>query len=142
MTDRKILENAPEGATHVDRANHYWKFLDKSGGFLMCDKVGGWVDGFSPIVTRSLADIKRIVDLERVGNEYRTLVADLRYIYLKEQERDKHNFAVVPRSLNRDMRIAYHESIERHEDCQEDLGCPDDQWTAMIEAWVVLKEQE
>ena len=60
---------------------------------------------------------------------------------LKEQERDKHNFAVVPRSLNRDMRIAYHESIERHEDCQEDLGCPDDQWTAMIEAWVVLKEQ-
>jgi hypothetical protein len=59
-----------------------------------------------------------------------------------EKELDKDNFAVVPRSLSRDMRIAYHESIERHEDCQEDLGCPDDQWTAMLEAHEALKEQE
>ena len=46
--EQDILDNAPEGATHVDRANHYWKFLDEFGDFLMCDREDGWVGGFSP----------------------------------------------------------------------------------------------
>ena len=65
MNNQEILDNAPEGATHVDRVNHYWKFIGEFGDFLMCDQEGGWVGGFSPIITRSLADIKRIVELEK-----------------------------------------------------------------------------
>lgn len=73
-----------------------------------------------------------IITINRLTNE----IAEF------EKELDKDNFAVVPRSLSRDMRIAYHESIEKHEDCQENLGCPDDQWTAMLEAHEGLKKQE
>ena len=67
MNNQQILDNAPEGTTHVDRANHYWKFIGEFDDFLMCDREGGWIDGFSPIVTRSLADIKRIAELEKTN---------------------------------------------------------------------------
>jgi hypothetical protein len=73
--EQKILDNAPEGATHVDRANHYWKFLDEFGDFLMCDREDGWVGGFSPIVIRSLADIKRIAELEKELDDLLSLSA-------------------------------------------------------------------
>jgi len=43
-------------------------------------------------------------------------------------------FAIVPRELTKDMRVAFHESIEDHENCNEDKGSPDDQWDSMIEA--------
>jgi hypothetical protein len=60
-----------------------------------------------------------------------------------EKEREKANFAVVPRKLTKGMRIAYHESIERHEDCEEVIGCPDDQWAVMIKQYEseALKEK-
>ena len=83
MTDRKILENAPEGATHVDDGGAYFKRTKKGDIFWWVNQVE-WMPVGRNRFTRSLADIKRIVDLERVGNEYRILVADLRYIYQKE----------------------------------------------------------
>jgi hypothetical protein len=52
-----------------------------------------------------------------------------------EKERDKANFAVVPRKLTKGTRIAYHESIERHEDCEEVSGCPGDMWAVMIKQY-------
>jgi hypothetical protein len=52
-----------------------------------------------------------------------------------EKELDKANFAVVPRKLTKGMRIAYHESIERHEDCEDIIGCPGDMWAVMIKQY-------
>ena len=52
-----------------------------------------------------------------------------------EKKREKANFAVVPRKLTKGMRIAYHESIERHENCEDVIGCPDDQWAVMIKQY-------
>ena len=84
MSSIKILEsilaNAPEGATHVDRANHYWKFIGEFGDFLMCDQEGGWVGGFSPIITRSLANIKRIVELEKERESLLRLISYVKSI--------------------------------------------------------------
>ena len=83
MTDQEILDNAPEGATHYDSYEYMRHIHD--GVWEYWSKAVGWEETVPESDTRSLADIKRIVDLERVGNEYRILVADLRYIYQKEQ---------------------------------------------------------
>ena len=54
---------------------------------------------------------------------------------------NKERFALVPRNLSREMRLADHESMERHEDGQAYIGCPDDQWTVMIEKYEATEEQ-
>ena len=136
MNNQSILSNKPLNAEffamlegHVNTPvylddctmiNYVWMFNEYSKDWDKFDVDLVHTDAIINI--RSLADIKRIAELEK--------------------ERNEGNFVVVPRSLKRDMRIAYHESIERHEDCQEYLGCPDGQWTAMIEAYFeALKEQ-
>ncbi len=48
-------------------------------------------------------------------------------------------FAIVPRELTKDMRIAFHKSMEYHENCNEAKGYPDDQWDAMIEEYEAEK---
>ena len=65
MTNQEILDNAPEGATHVDwgvflnaNENQYWR-----------EK---WIDVSELILeheTRSLTDIKRIAELEEIEIE-------------------------------------------------------------------------
>ena len=45
------------------------------------------------------------------------------------------DLVLVPRIPTPDMRYAFHLSMELHEDCESDLGVPDDQWVAMIEAY-------
>jgi hypothetical protein len=135
MNDQEILASKPDDAEffamlegpknkpiYLDDCmmiNFVWVFDDYKATWEKCDIDSVSIDAIINI--RSLADIAKITELEK--------------------ERDEDNFVVVPRSLNRDMRIAYHESIERHEDCEEYLGCPDDQWTSMIEAYEALKEK-
>jgi hypothetical protein len=94
MTNQEILDNAPEGATHYSQGIHYLA-LNSSNSWMRYDPNGfanaKWFAAndyklsYSNKNFRSLADIKRIIDLEGVGNEYRRLVADLR-LHLEEQE--------------------------------------------------------
>lgn len=61
---KKILDDAPEGATHFDiKATWKYKNLDR-GTFLMPDGTGYKLDEYCPSdAFRSLADIQSIVDL-------------------------------------------------------------------------------
>ena len=61
MTDQEILDNAPEGAHSFDMDNQYY---DGYGNRL--NKDGVWCQSDSgPAYPSSLADIKRIAELEK-----------------------------------------------------------------------------
>lgn len=69
MTDQEILNNAPPAATHVTGCGAYLTTCKESGEYLFrraddyewqCFGLGYTVDD----LTRSLADIRRIVELE------------------------------------------------------------------------------
>lgn len=57
-------------------------------------------------------------------------------------EKNQHDFVIVPRELTRKARQAYHDSIERHEDCQGIKGCPDDQWDVLLDELTNPKGEE
>jgi molybdenum cofactor biosynthesis enzyme MoaA len=74
MNNQHLLDNAPEGATHVDTEGDYHKigtiyqYEDKSDcgdeDRLRLSNSGDWVtDSDDLLLTRSLADIKRIIEL-------------------------------------------------------------------------------
>ena len=83
MTEQEILDNAPEGATHIDTEGGYYKietvyqYEDESDcGYedrFRLISSGDWVvDHDDLLLARSLADIKRIAELEhhnRLGIE-------------------------------------------------------------------------
>ncbi|AWY02849.1 hypothetical protein [Alteromonas phage JH01] len=48
---------------------------------------------------------------------------------------NQEHVAIVPRKLNKRLRDAYNDSIEAFHDGEEEYGCPDDQWNAMLEEW-------
>lgn len=48
---------------------------------------------------------------------------------LKEKQYD---FDIVPVRPTKEMRNAFHDSLERHEHGEERFGSPDDQWLAML----------
>tara|TARA_R110002167_G_scaffold91458_1_gene246114 strand:+ start:182492 stop:182692 length:201 start_codon:yes stop_codon:yes gene_type:complete len=62
MTDQEILDNAPEGATHIDEDNDFWKFSDSKRQIF--DENESWFNCDSNEPLRSLADIRKIVELE------------------------------------------------------------------------------
>ena len=68
MTEQEIIDNAPEGATHVDADLTYIR-TEPCGRFLayFTFQDGKWVedDEFNILLTRSLADIARIAELEK-----------------------------------------------------------------------------
>jgi len=77
MNNQEILDNAPEGATHVDTEGDYHKietiyqYEDKSDcGYedrFRLSNSGDWVtDSDDLLLTRSLADIARIAELEEI----------------------------------------------------------------------------
>ena len=76
MNNQDILDNAPEGATHVDFEGDYFKvetvyqYEDESDcgyeDMFRFNYLGDWiVDRDNLRLTRSLADIKRIAELEK-----------------------------------------------------------------------------
>lgn len=71
MTEQQILDNAPEGWTHIDAEGCYWKFADFEVHFWSKEKqiwdYPSWslYDEFF----RSRKDIERIVELEKERDE-------------------------------------------------------------------------
>lgn len=64
MTNQEILDNAPEGATHVDNNGYYLK-AGRSGFMEPSDCGLDWdYDYANHTEVRSLADIERIAELE------------------------------------------------------------------------------
>ena len=61
MTNQEILDNAPEGATHVDNDGEYAK---EDGYGLEYFRVT-WHKYTEPVELRLLVDIKRIAELEK-----------------------------------------------------------------------------
>tara|TARA_R110000851_G_scaffold26473_1_gene75040 strand:+ start:193 stop:534 length:342 start_codon:yes stop_codon:yes gene_type:complete len=64
MDDQSILDNAPEGATHVDNGGAYFKLTAKGHIFWWVNKAE-WMPAESNRSTRSLVDIARIAKLEK-----------------------------------------------------------------------------
>ena len=62
MKDQEIIDNAPEGATHYD-CDEYMRHVH-DGEWEYWSKAAGWEETTPQGDTRSLADIKRIVELE------------------------------------------------------------------------------
>lgn len=64
MSNQEILNNAPKGATHIDKAGRWHKLTFSHKGFMLLNNDGYW-DYCNPCTDlRSLADIKRIAELE------------------------------------------------------------------------------
>jgi hypothetical protein len=68
MNNQEILDNAPEGASDIDNVNKYWSYQG-NGDYYFWDG-GKWIENWSPFHTRSLADIKRIAELEGVVKHF------------------------------------------------------------------------
>ena len=62
MSNKQILVNAPEGATHVDINGHYWH--NSSAFYWLCCDDGSTCAGDIGNNVRSLADIKEIEQLK------------------------------------------------------------------------------
>lgn len=56
---------------------------------------------------------------------------------------NQYNFDIVPVRPTKEMRRAFHNSLEKHENGEECHGSPDDQWLAMLnEHKSVVKKQK
>lgn len=66
MTNQEILDKAPEGATHFEDEFEFYKVTDYEIYYYYNNK---WVGLYEPVVMRSLADIKRIVELEKSNDD-------------------------------------------------------------------------
>jgi hypothetical protein len=75
MNNQEIIDNAPEGATHIDNNGYY--LMACTNGFMEPESSGvDWDYGYaSHCEVRSLADIKRVVELEK---ELRSLVRGIK----------------------------------------------------------------
>jgi hypothetical protein len=97
MTDQEILDNAPEGATHIDGE---YDFCKDGSYFGYSSKQ--WIPSEFIVESRSLADIKRIAELEKeldveyVPMDDRQLVYltvdDLKRIKLEQQAKGVNDF--------------------------------------------------
>jgi hypothetical protein len=76
MNNQEILDNAPDGATHVDINLNYIK-TDNVGRFLVCSN-NYWVPA-KRLLLRSLADIKRIAELEEDLSHAEDILQNLDY---------------------------------------------------------------
>ena len=82
MIDQEILDNAPEGSTHIDEDGTYFK---RTYGQAYCwVNKSTWMTANKSRAMRSLADIKRIIDLEGVASLAKNNVASEQL--LEEQE--------------------------------------------------------
>lgn len=51
---------------------------------------------------------------------------------------NQYDFAIVPRVPTKEIRMAFHESMDDFNNGVEDVGSPDDQWKVMIEEWEIM----
>ena len=66
MNNQEILDNAPDGANEIDDTGRYWIYKG-DGDYLLWDGKE-WIENWSPLHTRSLADIREMIqDKERIA---------------------------------------------------------------------------
>ena len=78
MKDQQIIDSAPEGATHYDQCEYMMHTHD--GKWEYWSKAAGWEETTPEDETRSLADIKRIVELEKERESLLRLISYVRSI--------------------------------------------------------------
>jgi hypothetical protein len=85
---RSIIEETPEGATHIDSEQYYWKF-DNQWKYFGKSTCGRWrvLDWTFDEFTRSLDDIKDTI--EREDTIERLLLAVLKVTEFVEKQADK-----------------------------------------------------
>jgi len=76
MNDKEILNNAPEGATHWD-FNEYIRHEGNGKWSRWDNAIKKWEHTTSEIGTRSLADIKRIEELENALINFINVTSDI-----------------------------------------------------------------
>jgi hypothetical protein len=81
MTDQKILDNAPEGATHIDSDGEYAKDAGYGLEFFRLT----WCAYAHPVELRSLADIKELVELRNEKAELVTQNQRLKVIITERE---------------------------------------------------------
>ena len=91
MNNQEIIDNAPEGATHYD-CDEYTRHVH-DGFWEYFSKADGWNETKPEEETRSLADIKRIVELEKTCKsrsdtiiEYSNKIAELESMLLSRNK--------------------------------------------------------
>jgi hypothetical protein len=67
MNNQEITDNAPDNATHYDCCEYMRHVYN--GNWEYWSKASGWEETVPEDDTRSLADIKRIVELEKALHE-------------------------------------------------------------------------
>jgi hypothetical protein len=75
MENQKILDSAPKGATHYECVEYMRNICDDEWEYW--SKAGGWQDTHPESETRSLEDIRRIVELEAYQVRAETLINEL-----------------------------------------------------------------
>lgn len=75
MNNQEILDNAPEGATHIDDEGDYCKTMGIRWVYHNRHK---WYQFDGATGMRLLTDIRRIAELEKSGNEMAIIISDLR----------------------------------------------------------------
>jgi hypothetical protein len=74
MKDLKILDNAPEGATHFDTEYGFYWMMDREDSQVFSPSTNRFEwDTLSSDFLRSLADIERIVELEKAASTQKGL---------------------------------------------------------------------
>ena len=68
MNNQQILDNAPEGATHIDDEHDFCK-----EGYYFSHTSQRWMTSEYIVGSRSLADIRRIAELEEELKETREI---------------------------------------------------------------------
>ena len=75
MADQEILKGAPKGATHYECGEYMRNICDDRWEYW--SKVGDWQDTHPESETRSLADIRRIVELENKNAKMLECLCDI-----------------------------------------------------------------
>jgi hypothetical protein len=75
MKDQEIIDNAPDLATHIDNEGDYW--LMSSGHSVETFMEPDWVFCSPQEPLQSIADIKRIVELENQQARAEMLIFEL-----------------------------------------------------------------
>jgi hypothetical protein len=121
MNNQQILDNAPDGATHFDKIEGEIRYFTSNGYGFLCSEYFAPVLPEDIIRVRSLADIKRIAELEKgikialFGtpiDDYGNLDIDGLYGYPDTEKTSAKLSALVPDST----RITFGKELEKDND--------------------------
>jgi hypothetical protein len=93
MDEQKIIDNAQDNATHYDCCE-YMRHVH-NGNWEYWSKASGWEETVPEDDTRSLADIKKIVELRKANAELKKLLSLVKKDLLMRAEEDSDGCKVV-----------------------------------------------